>query len=176
MKPYHQTLTFFLLLGIGLAPIESSARDVQLRDRPGSGEDVASPLPQPQRVNTESMSAEDRIRRLERILESQGLVGLMVQLQELQQEMQRLVRARKRQEPNRQQSQIGAQDSQQYHGALPPEQPRPTRPLAAAGSVENAIDHCRSRDAQDRPAEHVAGIVVAQVDARQRGDACRQQR
>ena len=90
MKSYHQTLALLLSVGITVAPLAATARDVQLRDRPGSDERAAPTQafvqPQP-KVDTESMSTDDRIRRLERLLESQGLVSLMVQQQEIQQEL-----------------------------------------------------------------------------------------
>ncbi|MFO7602228.1 MAG: tol-pal system protein YbgF [Gammaproteobacteria bacterium] len=94
MKSYQQTLALLLLVGIGSAPFTACARDVQLRDRPGSSSTPSVSTTQTQQaqaaVNTESLSTEDRLRRLERLLESQGLVSLMVQQQEIQQELQRL--------------------------------------------------------------------------------------
>lgn len=92
MKSYRQALALIISFGILSTPLAIHARDVQLRDRPGVDDSAPAPArvaPQP-RVDTESMSTADRIRRLERLLESQGLVGLMVQQQELQQELQRL--------------------------------------------------------------------------------------
>ena len=91
MKPYHQTLALLVSIGITTAPLIAAARDVQLRDRPGSNNTTEAPAIQQQpKVDTESMSTDERIRRLERLLESQGLVSLMVQQQEIQQELQRL--------------------------------------------------------------------------------------
>lgn len=93
MKPYHQTLVLLLSVSIMAAPLVATARDVQLRDRPGSDDASASSqtlIQQQPKVDTESMSTEDRLRRLERLLESQGLVSLMVQQQEIQQELQQL--------------------------------------------------------------------------------------
>ena len=96
MKLSQHLLTLLVSIGLLAMPVIGNARDVQLRDRPGMEEDApASPLAQkpmqaPARVNTANMSTEERLRRLEHILDSQGLVSLMVQQQELQQELQRL--------------------------------------------------------------------------------------
>ena len=93
MKPSQQTLAFLISIGITTAPLLATARDVQLRDRPGEDNDAppaAAVFQPPPKVDTESMSTDDRIRRLERLLDSQGLVSLMVQQQQIQQELQRL--------------------------------------------------------------------------------------
>jgi tol-pal system protein YbgF len=92
MKRYQQTLALLVSMGLGASSMTVMARDVQLRDRPGLDEETttSSPMVQQPRVDTESMSMEDRVRRLERILDSKGLVSLMVQQQELQQELQQL--------------------------------------------------------------------------------------
>ena len=62
-----------------------SARDVQLRSRPG---DATSTLNLPQNSNTQGLSTEERLKRLERILESQGLVDMLVRIENMQSELQ----------------------------------------------------------------------------------------
>ena len=92
MKPKQPLLALLLSIGILIVPLTGTARVVQLRDRPGNDNETPAPAmvkPAP-RVDTESMSTEDRIRRLERLLQSQGLVSLMVHQQELQQELEQL--------------------------------------------------------------------------------------
>lgn len=70
----------------------AQARDIQLR--PGSEEGVVSPAaPTPSSsatVNTQRLTTEERIARLERMLESQGLVDMLVRLENLQNEIQTL--------------------------------------------------------------------------------------
>lgn len=63
----------------------ASARDVLLRSRPG---DATSTLGVPAGGNTQNLSTEERIQRLERILDSQGLVDMLVRIENLQSEMQ----------------------------------------------------------------------------------------
>ncbi len=96
MKPSQHLLTLLVSITTLAIPALVQARDVQLRDRPGMEADappsalVQQPQPAQAKLNTASMTTEERLRRLEHILDSQGLVSLMVQQQELQQELQRL--------------------------------------------------------------------------------------
>jgi len=62
------------------------ARDVQLRSRP---DDVkSSTTASTTTSNTRKLSTEERLQRLERILESQGLVDMLVKIENLQSELQ----------------------------------------------------------------------------------------
>lgn len=93
MKPIILSVSLLcvLLLDIQYA----SARDVQLRSRSDDGNDTVQ-LTRPgtnntnTSVNTQNLSADDRLRRLERILESQGLVDMLVKIENLQAELQLL--------------------------------------------------------------------------------------
>lgn len=96
MKLSQQTLTFFVSISMLAAPMLVQARDVQMRDRPGmedsvstSSQDQKPQISQP-KVDTSSMTTEERLRRLEHILDSQQLVNLVVQQQQLQQQLQQL--------------------------------------------------------------------------------------
>jgi TolA-binding protein len=62
-----------------------SARDVQLRSRSG---DATSTLGVPSNANTQQLSTEERVKRLERILDSQGLVDMLLRIENLQNELQ----------------------------------------------------------------------------------------
>ena len=64
----------------------ASARDVQLRSRPG---EATGTLGVPAgNNNTQNLSTEDRVTRLERILDSQGLVDMLVRIENMQSELQ----------------------------------------------------------------------------------------
>lgn len=62
-----------------------SARDVQLRSRPG---DATSTLGVKSNENTKQLSTEERVKRLERILDNQGLVDMLVRIENMQSELQ----------------------------------------------------------------------------------------
>ncbi|VAW91270.1 TPR repeat containing exported protein; Putative periplasmic protein contains a protein prenylyltransferase domain [hydrothermal vent metagenome] len=65
------------------------ARDVQLRSRPSDSTSTQSQSSSNQQSNsTRKLSAEERLQRLERILESQGLVDMLVKIENLQSELQ----------------------------------------------------------------------------------------
>jgi len=65
------------------------ARDVQLRSRPTDASATISTSSQSSASNTSrKLSAEERLQRLERILESQGLVDMLVKIENLQSELQ----------------------------------------------------------------------------------------
>lgn len=68
----------------------ATARDVQLRER---SEDlpsisVSNPSAAAPAVNTQQLSTEERLNRLERILDNQGLVEMLVRIDNLQNELQ----------------------------------------------------------------------------------------
>ena len=67
----------------------SAARDVQLRPTFDSDDNTSAPASRPV-ANTSNMSTEERLQRLERILNSQGLVDMLLRLDNLQNEMQAL--------------------------------------------------------------------------------------
>ncbi len=68
------------------------ARDVQLRSRPGDATGTISTSSQGSSNqathSTRKLSAEERLQRLERILESQGLMDMLVKIENLQSELQ----------------------------------------------------------------------------------------
>lgn len=68
----------------------ASARDVQLRPRGSDGGGDASSKITSQRSAISNLSTEDRLNRLERILDNQGLVDMLLRLDGLQNEMQAL--------------------------------------------------------------------------------------
>lgn len=91
----HKTLLITgLLCGSLVLASNAGARDVLLR--PGANDTVttsrsgAADTPRAVSSNTQGMSVEERIARLERILESQGLVDMLLRLDSLQSEVQAL--------------------------------------------------------------------------------------
>lgn len=91
----HKTLLLTsLLCGSLVLASNAGARDVLLR--PGANDTVttsrsgAADTPRAVSSNTQGMSVEERIARLERILESQGLVDMLLRLDSLQNEVQAL--------------------------------------------------------------------------------------
>ncbi len=68
----------------------ASARDVQLRPRGSDDSGNTSSEITSQRSATSNLSTEDRLNRLERILDNQGLVDMLLRLDSLQNEMQAL--------------------------------------------------------------------------------------
>jgi tol-pal system protein YbgF len=62
----------------------ASARDVLLRTRPGEATSTLGV----QSEDTQQLSAEERVQRLERILDSQGLVDMLVRIENMQSELQ----------------------------------------------------------------------------------------
>lgn len=62
-----------------------AARDVQLRSRTGDG---TSTLGVTSSENTQQLSTEERVQRLERILDNQGLVDMLVRIENMQSELQ----------------------------------------------------------------------------------------
>jgi len=62
-----------------------AARDVQLRSRSG---DATSTLGVSSGDNTQQLSTEERVKRLERILDNQGLVDMLVRIENMQSELQ----------------------------------------------------------------------------------------
>lgn len=91
----HKTLLLTsLLCGSLVLASNAGARDVLLR--PGANDTVttsrsgAADAPRAVSSNTQGMSVEERIARLERILESQGLVDMLLRLDSLQNEVQAL--------------------------------------------------------------------------------------
>lgn len=62
-----------------------SARDVQLRAREG---DATSSLGVSRSDNTQQLSTEERVKRLERILDNQGLVDMLLRIENMQNELQ----------------------------------------------------------------------------------------
>ena len=65
-----------------------SARDVQLRSRPDDATGSISAPKQKPSGSSRKMTTEERLQRLERILESQGLVDMLVKIENLQSELQ----------------------------------------------------------------------------------------
>lgn len=63
----------------------AAARDVQLRSRPG---DATSTLGVTSSDNTQQLSTKERVQRLERILDNQGLVDMLLRLENMQSELQ----------------------------------------------------------------------------------------
>lgn len=62
-----------------------AARDVQLRSRPG---DATTTLGVKSSDNTQQLSTEERVQRLERILDNQGLVDMLLRIENMQSELQ----------------------------------------------------------------------------------------
>ena len=63
-----------------------SARDVQLRSRTGDGTSTLGVTTGSD--NTQQLSTEERVQRLERILDNQGLVDMLVRIENMQSELQ----------------------------------------------------------------------------------------
>ena len=63
----------------------AAARDVQLRSRPG---DATSTLGVTSSDSTKQLSTKERVQRLERILDNQGLVDMLLRLENMQSELQ----------------------------------------------------------------------------------------
>jgi len=84
---------FLLYSGIALLTAmhaqTSAARDVQLRPT-FDDDNTSAPASRPPAANTSNMSTEERLQRLERILNSQGLVDMLLRLDKLQNEIQAL--------------------------------------------------------------------------------------
>lgn len=84
----------FVVLSVSLACLllvdvsVSFARDVQLRTR---SDDEVTPIGGRNRIksdNTQKLTTEQRVQRLERILDSQGLVDMLVRIENMQSELQ----------------------------------------------------------------------------------------
>ena len=87
----HKSL---LYTGIALITVvfaqSSSARDVQLRPTFDDGDSRSSQTNATRQTETGNLSTEERVQRLERILDSQGLVDMLLRLDNLQNELQAL--------------------------------------------------------------------------------------
>ncbi|MGD8926141.1 MAG: tol-pal system protein YbgF [Thioalkalispiraceae bacterium] len=82
----NKSLLLFSCLCVLTAGIQTvDARDVQLRSRPG---DATSTFGASNSEDTQQLSTEDRLKRLERILDSQGLVDMLVRIENMQSELQ----------------------------------------------------------------------------------------
>ena len=82
MKKRLLLISFVCLFAADLQVVV--ARDVQLRSRPGDATSVLGVA----REDTRKLSTEERVQRLERILDSQGLVDMLVRIENMQSELQ----------------------------------------------------------------------------------------
>jgi tol-pal system protein YbgF len=89
-----QLLFVSLVCGAVCTAQVGMARDIQLRSSGDDNTDTATSTPRaaaPATVNTPKLTTEERLARLERILDSQGLSDMLVRMDNLQNEIQKLL-------------------------------------------------------------------------------------